>query len=61
MPGPRGLFESINSLNETTQMMRAMRILKTRGLTHEHFFLENTIKKSILNIKLTQGPTTRNC
>jgi hypothetical protein len=52
MPCARSLFETINGLLKMTQMRRARRILKARGLSHKDFLLKNTIQKCILNIKL---------
>jgi hypothetical protein len=50
MPCTRSLLKTIDSLLKMTQIARKSRVLKTWRLPHIHFFLKNTIEKSILNI-----------
>jgi hypothetical protein len=37
-----------------------LRILKDRRLSHEIFLFKKTMKKNIMNVKLTKRPTTSN-
>jgi hypothetical protein len=54
MPSKRRLFETIERLNEVTEMLRASRINKAWGLTHIDLLLQDSMQKSILNIQLAQ-------
>ena len=59
-PSTWSLFQAIDSLLKATHMSRKMRINKGRSLRHEDFFSKETMKKCILNIKLTIGPMIGN-
>jgi hypothetical protein len=61
MPSTRSLLKAIESLNKATEMMRASWINKTRGLAHINLFLQDSMKKGILNIQLTKRSSTSNC
>src|SRR5438105_2501634 len=61
MPYPRCLFKTIEGHVKLTQMVRMLRILKSRWLAHKHLFLKNTMEKGILDIKLTNSPSSSNC
>jgi hypothetical protein len=52
MPSTGGLFQTIECFHQATEMLRATRVNKTRRLTHVNLFLQNTMEKSILNIRL---------
>src|SRR6266498_3533556 len=43
MPCPRCLFNTIEGLVKPTQMVRMLRILKSRWLVHKHLFLKNAM------------------
>jgi hypothetical protein len=60
MPSTGGLFQTIERFDQATEMLRAIRINKTRRLAHENLFLQNTMKENILNIQLTKIPTSSN-
>jgi hypothetical protein len=60
-PGLRSLFETIDSLVKLTDMGRMLRINKTRRLSHENRLLKKAIQEGILDIKLLERPTERNC
>jgi hypothetical protein len=51
-------IESFNqSFNHATQMLGLGGITKSGWLTHIDFFFQNTVKKSILNIKPDEDAT----
>jgi hypothetical protein len=60
MPGSRSLFKTIERLFKMTQMLGTGRIDKSRRLMHIDLFLQNSMKKSILNIQLAKRPATSN-
>jgi hypothetical protein len=60
MPCTRSLFQSIQSLYKTAEMLGTCRINKAWGLTHINLLLKNTMQKSILDIKLSKEPSTSN-
>jgi hypothetical protein len=60
MPSMRSLFKPIKRFLKATQMLGTRLINKSRRLTHINFFLQNTMKKSIMNIQLTKRPATSN-
>jgi hypothetical protein len=61
MPSTRGLLKSIKSLVKPAQEPRVARILKPRRLSHKHLFLKNSMKKSILDVKLPKMPSLSKC
>uniref|UniRef100_A0A8R7PPE5 Uncharacterized protein n=1 Tax=Triticum urartu TaxID=4572 RepID=A0A8R7PPE5_TRIUA len=60
MPHTRGLLQTIKSFDKTTQMMWLSRINKTGRLTHRNLFFQNSMEKSILNVKLLKRPSSSN-
>ncbi|WVZ23417.1 hypothetical protein V8G54_001961 [Vigna mungo] len=46
---------------EAANMIRETFVDKTRGLEHENFLFECPLKKCIVDIKLTNGPSLTNC
>jgi len=59
-PNARSLFQAIDSFLKMTHMSRKIRINEVRGLTHVNIFSKETMKKDILNIKLTNRPVMGN-
>ena len=57
MPCTRSLLEAIQCLHQAAQMIRTIRISKSRRLTHINLLLKNTMEKGILHIQLAKGPT----
>jgi hypothetical protein len=60
MPCTRSLFKTINSLDQATEIFRMSRINKPKRLPHINFLLKYSMKEIILNIKLTEQPTSSN-
>ncbi|CAB4293818.1 unnamed protein product [Prunus armeniaca] len=58
-PSTGRLLETIERFPKATYMMRKFRVFKTAGLTHVNLFRQVTMKKSISDIKLTDGPLPR--
>ena len=56
-PSPRSLFKAIEGLVEFADMVGKMRINKSRGLSHIHFFFKCAMEKSMLRIKLFNNPS----
>jgi hypothetical protein len=52
------LLEAIECLDQATEVLGASRINITRRLSHVYLFLQNAMKESILNIHLTEIPTS---
>ncbi|CAL9010099.1 unnamed protein product, partial [Prunus brigantina] len=46
---------------ELANIRRTSGINKTRRLSHVDIFLKKPMEKGIFDVKLTKGPTTRNC
>ena len=53
-PGSRGLFETVESTVETTQMMRLRGIPIAQWLLHEDLLSEKTVKKGIVHVQLVK-------
>ncbi|CAL8990194.1 unnamed protein product [Prunus brigantina] len=60
-PSTRCLFEAIECFVELANIRRTSEINETRGLSHVDIFLKKPMEKGIFDIKLTKGPTMRNC
>jgi hypothetical protein len=59
MPSTGGLLHSIQGLDNMIVMIRLTRIGETKRLTQVYLLIEETIEKSILDIKLTEVPPVR--
>ena len=59
--GSRSLFETINGLVKSANMLRQMRSNITRWLRHVNLFLENSMEKGISNIQLLKRPIIGDC
>lgn len=58
-PSSRCLFESVDGLFEKAHMIWVLRIYETRRLSHIYCLMKVSMKESILNIKLSEGPFLR--
>jgi hypothetical protein len=58
MPCTRSLLQAIECLDQATEVLGASRINITRRLSHVYLFLQYAMKESILNIHLTEIPTS---
>ena len=58
-PSMRCLFETVEGLEEMTNMVRAGGINETGGLLTINFFNKVAMKKNIFDIELVYGPVIR--
>ena len=60
IPSPGGLSEAIKGFAKLAYMSGILGVSKAWGLRHKHCFSQCTMKKCIIDIQLTKGPTIGN-